>query len=188
MNETKIYLVRHAHSSYTPDEYGRGLSPKGNRDEKSLTYLMKEKQIDVVLSSPYNRAIHTVEGIAKHHSIDIQVIEAFKERTLAEQPVEDFQSAIDAVWQDETFSHPGGESNEFARSRGVSALQNALKTYKGKSVVIGTHGNLMVLIMRHFDDQYDRHFWKNLDMPDVYCLTFQGEELMNVERIWKRTA
>jgi 2,3-bisphosphoglycerate-dependent phosphoglycerate mutase len=44
----------------------------------------------------------------------------------------------------------------------------------------------MVLIMNFFDRQYDFSFWKNLDMPDIYKLTFDGKELRNVERIWRR--
>ncbi|WP_273851308.1 histidine phosphatase family protein [Guptibacillus spartinae] len=187
MKQTKVYLVRHAHSTYSPDEYGRELSEAGRKDVKLLTQQMLERHIDVILSSPYKRAIQTVEGIAKHYNKEIQIIEAFKERTLAEKPVEHFQEAIEAVWRNETYAHPGGESNEEARNRGIRALKEILNSYYGQSIAIGTHGNLMVLIMRHFDRQYDVNFWRSLDMPDVYCLTFDGETLLNVERIWNRT-
>ena len=186
MKQTEIYLVRHAHSTYSPDEYGRGLSSNGQHDQKLVTDQMTEKHVDVILSSPYKRAIQTVEGIALQHNKDIQLIEAFKERTLAGKSVENFQEAIETVWLNESYAHPGGESNEEARNRGIDALKDVLKTYKGKSIVIGTHGNLLALIMSHFNQKYDVTFWRSLDMPDVYCLTFEEETLVNIERIWER--
>ncbi|MCA0986904.1 histidine phosphatase family protein [Guptibacillus algicola] len=184
MKHTTIYLVRHAHSTYTPDEYGRELSQKGLDDAKSVTELMKTRHVDVVLSSPYQRAIATVEGIAKGNDQQVNVIEDLKERVLAEKPVEDFAAAIEAVWSDESFSFEGGESNEAARQRGSDALFKILHTYEGKSVVIGTHGNIMVLLMSYFDSHYDVEFWRSLDMPDVYKLSFHGENLTEVERVW----
>ncbi|WP_347548706.1 histidine phosphatase family protein [Pseudalkalibacillus hwajinpoensis] len=186
MKTTEVYLVRHAHSIYNSDEYGRGLSEEGREDQKRLTELMKNIHVDVILSSPYKRAIQTVEGIAKHINKPVQTIAGFKERALADGPVENFQSAIESVWSNEHFSLPGGESNEGARQRGILALKEVLHRYKGKRIVIGTHGNLMVLMMSYFNRSYDVHFWRNLDMPDVYRLTFVGEELMQVDRIWQR--
>lgn len=49
--------------------------------------------------------------------------------------------------------------------------------------MIGTHGNLMVLIMNYLDSKYDITFWKGLQMPDIYKLTFYGENLTSVIRI-----
>ncbi len=186
-NQTTVYLVRHAHSVYTPDEYRRGLSEKGWTDQEMLTDLMKNEQVDVVFSSPYMRAIQTVEGIARHINREVHVIEALKERTLASGPVNDFNEAIASVWNNECFHLPGGESNENARQRGAQALINILHTYKGKSIVIGTHGNILVLMMSYFDQSYDVNFWRSLDMPDVYRLTFDGKTLCEVKQIWRRT-
>ncbi|KMM36873.1 histidine phosphatase family protein [Guptibacillus hwajinpoensis] len=186
MNETEIYLVRHAHSTYTSDEYGRELSQKGREDQERLTNVMKNVTIDAVLSSPYMRAVQTVQGIADNNDLDIQLIEEFKERILAQEPVDDFNKAIETVWGDETVQLPGGESNEIARLRGVHAFKKVLQTYRGKSVVIGTHGNLMVLMMSYYDSQYDVSFWRELDMPDVYQLSFVGDTLRAVNRIWDR--
>lgn len=186
MNETEIYLVRHAHSTYTPDEYGRELSQKGREDRERLTNVMKNVRIDAVLSSPYMRAVQTVQGIADDNELEIQLIEEFKERMLAQEPVNDFDEAIETVWRDETVHLPGGESNEVARLRGVQAFKEVLKTYQGKSVAIGTHGNLMVLMMSYYNSQYDVSFWRELDMPDVYQLTFVDDTLRSVHRIWER--
>jgi 2,3-bisphosphoglycerate-dependent phosphoglycerate mutase len=176
---TNLYFVRHAHSVYTPDELGRPLSEKGMRDARAVAELMECESIDLVLSSPYKRAVQTVEGIAA----DIELIDDFRERTLSNSPVPDFAFAIQQVWQDEQFAWEGGESNEAARMRGVETTLALLDKHAGKNIAIGTHGNIMVLIMNYFDPAYDFQFWKELSMPDIYKLSFNGDKLIEAARI-----
>lgn len=183
---TNLYFVRHAHSTYTPDEMERPLSEKGFNDAKSITSFFKNEKIDVVISSPYKRAVQTVEGIADYYSKEIEYVEGFKERVLATGPVDNFNHAITKVWEDENFHWEGGESNRIAQERGVKATLDVIEKYRDKNIVIGTHGNLMVLIMNYFDRKYDFSFWENLDMPDIYKLTFEGKELIRTERLWNR--
>lgn len=183
---TNLYFVRHAHSTYTPDELGRPLSDKGFFDATKVTELLKNEEIDIVVSSPFKRAIQTVEGIAEYIGKEIEVIEGFKERVLTTVPAEDFNLAITKVWEDFNFSWEGGESNHVAKNRGVKSTHQLLEKYKGKNIVIGTHGNIMVLIMNFFDHQkYNFSFWQHLDMPDIYKLTFIEQELISVKRVWK---
>ncbi|MDP5274292.1 histidine phosphatase family protein [Chengkuizengella axinellae] len=184
--KTNIYFVRHAHSTYTPDELNRPLSERGFLDAKVVTETLKSVNIDVVISSPYKRAIQTVEGIAQHFDQTIMMEEDYKERLLSKVPVDDFNNAIKKVWEDEHFSWEGGESNYIAQERGVSVTKKVLDIYHGKNIVVGTHGNIMVLIMKYFDSKYDYHFWKELDMPDIYKLTFEGEKLIYVNHLWRR--
>lgn len=182
---TNLYFVRHAHSTYTPDELGRPLSEQGYLDANTVTEFLKTENIDDVYSSPYKRAIQTVEGIAKYIDKEIVLVDEFKERVLSEKPVVDFTSAITKVWQDFDFSLDGGESNRMAQKRGVNATIQLLEYNDGKNIVVGTHGNLMVLIMNYFDKKYGFNFWKELEMPDIYKLSFNGKELVDVQRIWK---
>jgi 2,3-bisphosphoglycerate-dependent phosphoglycerate mutase len=43
-------------------------------------------------------------------------------------------------------------------------------------VVLVTHGNLMTLILKHFNEQVGYAEWENLQNPDVYCIQFKGEK------------
>jgi 2,3-bisphosphoglycerate-dependent phosphoglycerate mutase len=181
--ESNIYLVRHAHSIYTPDELMRPLSERGLSDAMQVTELLKNEKIDYVISSPYKRAIQTVMGIAEHFNFKIQIEEDFKERELSKKPVEDFDHVIKQVWGDFNLSWDEGESNNIAQNRGVNVTKKILNEYKGKSVVVGTHGNIMVLIMNYFDKKYDFKFWQDLKMPDIYKLTFDDETLVEVNRV-----
>ncbi|MGG4168859.1 histidine phosphatase family protein [Rossellomorea vietnamensis] len=180
---TKLYLVRHAHSVYTAEELTRPLSEKGRRDAVSVTERLKKEKIDVVCSSPYKRAVETVEGIARHINQEITLVEQMRERTLSSVPVGNFQEAISSVWAEPALSLEGGESNLIAQKRGVNGIFKILKEYNGKNVVIGTHGNIMVLVMNYFDETYGVEFWRELEMPDIYCLTFDDANLKSVSRI-----
>ncbi|QKE72004.1 histidine phosphatase family protein [Arthrobacter citreus] len=182
---TNLYFVRHAHSTYTPDELGRPLSKRGFSDALIVADLLLKEKIDFVVSSPYKRAIQTVEAVAKSLKKEIEIEANFKERELSKKPVEDFNYVITQVWKDFNLSWEGGESNVNAQKRGIEATKKILKDYERKNVVIGTHGNIMVLIMNYFDQKYDFEFWNNLAMPDIYRLTFEGESLIEVKRIWK---
>ncbi|TXR59814.1 histidine phosphatase family protein [Bacillus sp. AY18-3] len=180
---TTIYFVRHAHSTYTKEERERPLSEKGLLDTQHVTRLLKDKHIDVVISSPYKRAMQTVQGIANTYNLSIQLEEDLRERLLSKEPVQDFHDALQKVWEDWTFAYEGGESNDVAQRRAVICMQSILKKYKGKNIVIGTHGNIMVLLMNYFDSKYDFQFWKTLHMPDVYKLTFDNNCFSSAERI-----
>lgn len=155
-------------------------------DAKQIAKLMESEPLDVVLSSPYKRAVQTVEPIAQFFQLEVEIVEDFKERQLAAHPVADFESAILQVWEDETFAFEGGESNRIAQQRGIHALRNVLIQYYNKNIVIGTHGNIMVLIMNYFQKEYDFTFWSNLEMPDIYKLSFDKNELIKIQRIWRK--
>ena len=182
---TKIYLVRHAHSNYSNDELGRSVSEEGRMHVEHVSKLLIEENIEVFISSPYRRAIQTVAGAAEVLGMNIELNESFKERTLSSIPVEDFETTIQNVWNDPSFSLEGGESNIQAQQRGIGGLTEILEGYKGKRVAIGTHGNIMAIIMNYYDSRYNYEFWKGLSMPDIYKLSFDDNRLVDVERIWK---
>lgn len=185
---TNLYFVRHAHSIYTPEELTRPLSEQGWKDAARVGELLKREDIHHVISSPYLRAIQTVEGIASECGQKIQLVEEFKERKLAAGVMKDFNHAIKTVWENPIFHWEGGESNVTAQKRGVQATKIILDKYEGQNVVIGTHGNIMVLIMNHFDEQYGFEFWKQLAMPDIYKLSFEHDRFVGCSRIWEESS
>ncbi len=148
---TVIYFVRHAHSHFTEDEYNRPLSDKGFEDRDRVTNLFKNKIIHTIYSSPYNRAVQTVEGIAQEHKLQINTIDSLKERILSTENILDFDAAIQQVWSHPNLAFEGGESNEFAMQRAITALQKIILAHPNDNIVIGTHGNVMALIMQYFN-------------------------------------
>jgi len=58
--------------------------------------------------------------------------------------------------------------------RGVAVARQAVEQ-SSKPVILVTHGNLLTLILKHFDEQVGYTVWENLQNPDVYCLKFNSE-------------
>jgi 2,3-bisphosphoglycerate-dependent phosphoglycerate mutase len=181
---TNIYFVRHANSSYTPDELNRPLSEKGLDDAKKVTELLSHENITNVIASPYKRAIQTVEGTANYFGLTISIDEGFRERKLADSSVVNFDKVILKYWENFDFCLYGGETGYLAQDRGVQSLKSVLNKYCAGNVVIGTHGNIMVLIMNYYDKKYNYNFWNSLNMPDIYKLSFEDVVLIGVKRIW----
>jgi 2,3-bisphosphoglycerate-dependent phosphoglycerate mutase len=182
---TNIYLVRHAHSTYTPEELNRPLSEKGIKDVEQVTRLLAGEHITHVVSSPYKRAIQTVEGVAYIFGLDIAMDNGFRERKLAYSVVDNFDEVVLKYWKDFKFSLSGGETGYAAQDRGVKSLIGTLDKYSGGNIVVGTHGNIMVLIMNYYDKKYGYYFWNSLSMPDIYKLSFEDGRLLEVKRIWR---
>lgn len=184
---TTVYLVRHADSIYTTDEMNRPISERGRLDAIELWRKFKDIDVHKVYSSPYKRAIQTVEGIALDKNLAINLIDDMRERKKIDGKLDNFQENVKKLWDNTSFKFIGGESNKEGQVRGVNAITNLLRENDGKSIVIGTHGDIMTLILNYYDNSYGYEFWKALDMPDAYKLTFSNEKICNIEKVWNRT-
>ncbi len=178
-----FYLVRHAHAEWTPDE-NRPLSPLGLFGAARVAELLAPLPIDGISSSPYRRAVQTVAVLASDLKLEIQIEDRFKERTLGDWSEGSFEEAVGRTWQDAGFSWLNGESNLSAQSRAIVALQGLTAGGLGDHVVLGTHGNLLALILNYFDPGVDHQFWSRLTMPDVYHLEIIGRREARYTRLW----
>ncbi|MGI6315203.1 MAG: histidine phosphatase family protein [Christensenellales bacterium] len=58
---TKVYYVRHAEPNYdNHNDILRELTLKGLKDRKKVTLFLADKEIDIIVSSPFKRAIETI--------------------------------------------------------------------------------------------------------------------------------
>ncbi len=90
---TTVYFVRHAEPNYdNHDDMSRELSNRGLQDRKLVTEFLLDKQIDVVLSSPFKRAIDTIADFAELTDLEIQIIEDFRERKVDSEWIDDFNA------------------------------------------------------------------------------------------------
>jgi 2,3-bisphosphoglycerate-dependent phosphoglycerate mutase len=69
------------------------------------------------------------------------------------------------------------------QDRGVKALYQVLRKYKGENIIIGTHGTILGVILNYFDEKYNYDFWLKMKMPDVFRLTFNDEKIEDIENI-----
>ena len=170
MNNT-YYFIRHAHSNFTPDEINRPLSDKGQESLAKLEFLA-DKPITAIYSSPYRRAVQTVEPLAQSLKLAIQTDKRLIERKLSSQAIidQDFEEALMKLWSRPTFSLVGGESNQQAQQRALTLLHELESKHQNEEIILSSHGNLICILLSTFDSNIDYNFWHNLSMPDVLVL------------------
>ena len=182
---TTIYLVRHAHADWTPDE-SRPLSARGEADALRLADLLEREPIAAVYASTSRRARDSTAPLAARKGLQVRELQDLRERELAAQPVGDlhFMDAVRATWDDPMFAWPGGETNQAAQQRGAAVVQEIVAGHPHEQIVVGTHGNLLALILQHYDPSIGFAFWQRLTMPDVYRLSFAPDGAPAIQRWW----
>jgi 2,3-bisphosphoglycerate-dependent phosphoglycerate mutase len=192
MSTTMIYMVRHGDSPKEGNERTRGLTDKGQLDAQRITDRLKEENVDVVVSSPYLRSLLTVEKAGQQIGQEVVVIEDLKERifSYAADRVsdKDLGPLLEKSFSDPQYSLQGGESNAACQKRAINVLKNLLDKHRGKKVVVGTHGAIMTLMMGYYDRSFDLKFLHSTSKPDIYRMEFNGQELVNVQRLWELPA
>lgn len=66
--------------------------------------------------------------------------------------------------------------------REMAALEDVLRD-GAASTVVATHGNLLTLLLKHFDASVGFDEWQRLTNPDVYCVRFEVG-VSSVDRLW----
>ncbi len=164
---TTLYLVRHAHADWSPDE-SRPLSARGQRDAEMVAEVLAAWPITAIYASSARRASDTVAPLARRLNLPIAVCDDLRERKLSDAPVDDFLGAVRATWAEPERALPGGESNRAAQWRGLAVVRLIEERHPTGHVAVATHGNLLALILQHFDPSIGFDFWRSLSMPDIY--------------------
>ncbi|MBP1609045.1 MAG: phosphoglycerate mutase [Acidobacteria bacterium] len=108
-----LYLVRHAHAEWTPDE-NRPLSTRGSEDAKRVADTLCTYPLRAIYSSPALRARQTITHLAGRLGLSIHIEPDLQERRLGEGVFEGYVKAVEVTWRDPSFAHPGGESSLMA--------------------------------------------------------------------------
>ena len=182
-----LIMVRHAHAEWVPDE-DRPLSPRGARDALEVSRRLSDRSVapspEAIYSSPYPRAVQTVEPLAASLGLEIEIVDGLRERTLADGPVDDFPAAMRASWEDLALSFPGGESSLAALARFSAAIDSIVARHAGAIVAVATHGNVLGLWLQAADPRFDYAFWCDMSWPDIHHLTLEDGRMTGFERLW----
>jgi 2,3-bisphosphoglycerate-dependent phosphoglycerate mutase len=179
-NSTRhLYLIRHcAAAGQEPDA---PLTDTGARQAEALADVLAATKIDRIVSSPFRRARDSIAPLAERAGLIVDVDDRFAERALG-SGFEDWRQALRATFDDPNLCFDGGESSAMAMARGVAALQDALDV--GGVTAIVTHGNLLTLLLRHYNSNVSYAEWERLTNPDIYRVVL-AEDGVVAERIWR---
>lgn len=180
MNQT-LYLVRHGQATGQAPE--APLTPEGVAQAQTLAEFLSGSSIGQIVSSPFTRAIQSIEPLAQRLGLEIRMDDRLIEAALSTIDYPDWLDRLRSTFSDFDLSFEGGESSRTATARAVAAINDALRSGADSTLTV-THGRLMTLILKRFDPRYGFEDWRNLSTPDVYRVTMKGGD-SEVERLWK---
>lgn len=181
---TNIYFVRHAEPNYNNhDDMTRELSPKGMKDRELVTVFLRNKHVDVVLSSPYKRAVDTVADFAYVHDLTISTVDDFRERKIDSAWIEDFNAFTRKQWADFHYKLSDGESLDEVQRRNIAALNEVIRQHENRTIVIGSHGTALSTIINYFVPQFGFDEFTRIKslMPWIVHFSFYGNNCIAIE-------
>lgn len=183
---TTVYFVRHAQPNYeNHDDLTRELTEKGLQDRMKVVEVLREIPVHAVLSSPYKRAVDTVQPLADQRGLSVVTDADFRERKVGDGWLEDFTSFAKRQWADFDFALEHGESLRQVQVRNAAALERALARYDGKTIVIGSHGTALSSLVEYYVPGFGYEGFDRIRniMPWVVRFTFEGRNCIGVEEI-----
>lgn len=176
-----VYVVRHCKAEGQASD--AQLTAIGAEQAEKLAEFLSDKDINFIISSPYERAYRTIKPLSDKIGVEIALDERLTERVLSEKNHPDWRDMLRKTYDNLDICYEGGESSKTAMSRAISVVLEVLNS-ENKNIVLVSHGNLISLLLKHFDERIGYKEWESLSNPDVFHLTFSAEEKPNIRRIW----
>ncbi len=181
MTRKTLYIVRHCKA--TGQQADAPLTPEGEEQARVLARFLADAKIERIVSSPFVRAIQSIEPLAQHLGLAIETDARLIERVLSGGALADWRASLRETFVDPDLCFEGGESSRAAMQRAIAAVQDILQ-HNSQTTAIVSHGNLSTLLLRHFDDRIGFATWEAMTTPDVFrVVTTEGGAM--VKRVWQ---
>lgn len=201
----EIYLMRHSEGLKKIEQVINGdslqlineknpLSVAGEERAKKVSLLDEFKNIDVVVSSNYVRAISTAKYFANVNNLSLKVIDAFGERKFGVNSWSELPENFEKRQLEEIdLKFTNGESRREVSERMYNALFGVIDNFYQDRILIVSHATAITFLFMKFGEIVDGNLmykgkividkdfaWK---APDVFKLTFDGKELIDISHI-----
>ena len=179
----KLIVVRHC--TATGQECDAPLTAVGQQQAKALANFLITEQLPIkkIISSPFARAVHSIEPYASQVQLPIQEDDRLAERILSGVPMDNWLQMLEQTFTEIDVAFPGGESTRQATERVQSLIHSIVQHQEQEVTLLVTHGNLFTLILKIFDNSIGFSTWKSLSNPDVYEITIE-HGTANIHRLW----
>jgi 2,3-bisphosphoglycerate-dependent phosphoglycerate mutase len=171
-----VLLVRHAQSvpptADGPDEFTRPLTSEGLRQASDLSKRLIELRPSALWSSPYRRAIQTVQPAAQALGLPVQCRGDLREWDDGLPHTGEWKRYYAQSWADPSLTHGGGESLDQLTARAHSGLRELARDHRGHTVLVASHGMFITRALLGFGSPVDWRFWQRMPMPAIYRLHF----------------
>lgn len=202
---TTIYLMRHS----IPFKEHRGTTNTNEtiliENEKSPLSIAGEKlaeekssqeefkNLDIVYSSNYVRAMATAKYFASANNLKVNIDEVFNERTHGVDSWSDLPQEFELKqFNDENYKVGYGESQKEVKTRMFNGLMKVLNENKGKRIAIISHSTAIAFLLKKWCEvYYDKEYkfnnnvffngkWEHLQS---FKLEFKDNELISIKVI-----
>ncbi|MFD0771427.1 phosphoserine phosphatase 1 [Bacillus sp. CGMCC 1.60114] len=187
--KTMLYITRHGETEWNVEKRMQGrknsnLTETGMLQAKQLGKRMKDMPLDVIYSSPSERAMHTAQLIkgdrdipivANEHlyEIDMGVWEGDTQVKIQEK----YPKELDLFWNaPHRYESKSGESFYEARERVLKGLTYILQKHKGENVLIVSHAITSLLMMGHFEQRPLENIWNGSFMHSASLSMIEVKE------------
>ena len=169
----KVILVRHGKTVWNAEGRYQGkmdipLNEEGKEQARRVGEELKDFPVKAVFSSPLSRCRDTAEETARHHGLEVQVKEGFKEIDHGEwegmlaSEVEERYPELLKLWRTKPaeVQMPGGESLKDVYDRAVKAFEEVVSQFSPEDlIVIVGHDATNKVLMCHLLGTDLNKFW-----------------------------
>lgn len=177
-----IFLIRHCQAEGQQPE--APLTLQGTIQAAALNSFFTELTAGQIISSPFKRAIDSVQPLADRMNLSIKTDARLSERVLSTDHLPDWQKKLRMTFEDESLTFKGGESSREAAGRILEVIH---ELPEDENTIIVTHGNLLSLLLKHYNPDFGYDDWSRLSNPDVYALEGTGRNMQH-RRLWHASA
>ena len=171
-----VYLIRHCQA--TGQEPDAALTEEGKEQAQELMHFLEQRTIQHIISSPFTRAIQSVEPLADSQGLKIEIDGRLAERRLVSATKTDWLERLEESFRDLELKMAGGESSQEVTKLGMDVVEAA-----PDETVLSTHGNIIGLLLKQIDGLVGLKEWKELSHPDVYEVKVEKGNC-SARRIW----
>lgn len=161
----RLFVARHGQTTWNVQNKICGitdvdLTEKGIEQAHMLALSVKEKEIDIIISSPLKRAVTTGKIVSDECNIPVKIDERLIEQDYgifegADRKDEDFLNHK----RNFAYKYPNGESMMQVAYRVYGLLDEIKKEYCNKNVLIVSHGGVCRIINTYFRDMTNEEFF-----------------------------
>lgn len=166
-NQTVIALLRHGKTVWNEEGRIQGrqdspLSEKGSKQVHNWGRFIGDYTIDLIIASDLGRVRETVAIIQQYcNPVSVEWKQSLREqawgkwegksfRELKKEHPEELATQIRAGWD---FRPPGGESRKEVLQRSLPVIEDTLRKYPGKRILVISHEGIVKSLIYHLADR-----------------------------------
>ena len=188
----EIILIRHGETDWNSGEIFRGqadvpLNQTGIEQAEALGEYLKSEKIDILYSSPLQRAVKTAEAIAEKQGLESCITPNLNDIDCGEwqgKPVSEVREQYPDVYQDwldtpEQVRIPGGESLEQIRCRVMPFMEDAVTRCREGRIAMVSHRVVNKVLICNMLGLGNSSFWSvKLDTGGITRFELNGARLV----------